>query len=289
MSEKIPKSIEELGNNNLDTLKSFGAEREDLVGDLDKSNKVGQEYLTDAFSKEGIDTNPDKKISRGGIEEISPEKRETVSNILKFDPGLVIVRPEMYHVTGKICDFLKKNGFRVDFLTEKRIQIKEYFDLYKEVIRNVPDLKVILPSRTLTYTNAKSSIIVFTEMESHFLETKVHLADLFSAKFKGREGLKAENTIRGDIVHNEALRLGFDKLEDPVVAAAVDPFAIYGEVVKGKTENLYHLKTTPELYTLMYTAQGIHCPSYAEMPRDLASILSLGQLSRLETELEKSK
>ena len=111
MSEKIPRNLEELSDNN--------------------SDKVGQEYLADAFSKENIDTNPDKKISRRGIEEVSPEKKEAVSSILKFDPGLVIVRPEMYHVTGKICDFLKKNGFRVDFLTEKKIPVKEYFDLYK--------------------------------------------------------------------------------------------------------------------------------------------------------------
>ena len=289
MSEKIPKSIEELGENNLETLQGLGVKREDLVGDLDKSDKVGQGYLADAFSKEGVDTNPDKKMSRGGIEEVPPEKREAVLNILKFDPELIIVRPEMYHITGQICDFLKKNGFRVDFLTEKRMQIKEYFDLYKEVIRNVPEAKIVLPSKALTYTNAKSSIIVFTEMESHFLETKVHLADLFYAKFKGREGSRVENTIRGDIVHGEALRLGFDKLEDPVIATAVDPFAIYGEVVKGKAGNFRHLETTPEFYTLMHTAQGIHCPNYAELPRDLASIFSLGQLSKLESELEKSK
>lgn len=289
MSEKIPRSLEELSNNNFNTLEGLGVKREDLVGDLDKSDKVGQEYLADSFSKEGIDTNPDNKMERGNILEINSDKREVVSNILKFDPGLIIVRPEMFHITGKICDFLRLNGFSVVFLTEKPIEIKEYFDLYREVIRNVPELKVILPSRTLTYTNAKSSIIVFIEKESHYLDTKVHLADLFSAKFKGREGVKAENTIRGDIVHNEALKLGFDKLDDPIIAAAVDPFAVYAEVIKGKGKNLYHLKTTPDLYSLMYTAQGIHCPTYAELPRDFASILSLSQLSNLMKELEKSK
>ena len=128
MSEKIPRSIEELSDNNLDTLKSLGAKREDLVGDLDRSNKVGQEYLTDAFSKEGIDASPDKEVGKRGLEEVTSEKREVILNILKFDPGLVIVRPEMFHITGKICDFLKENGFNVDFLTEKRIPIKRCFN-----------------------------------------------------------------------------------------------------------------------------------------------------------------
>lgn len=288
MPSKIPKNILQLSINNRNTLKSHKIRREKFAGNLNKSIAVGQEYLSKIFSKSGIDDGIDNQIPKG-IRGIAPEKREIILDILKFDPELIIVRPEMYHMTRSICDFLKKNNFEIKFLIRKKISIKEYYNLYKkEIIRNSQNFRSILPSRTLAYINAKSSIIILTKSRYNFKKCNTHFADLFSVKFKGREGEKSINTIRGDIIYNEAIRLGFNKLNNRTIVAAIDPFEIYGELIKKRTGNYYHLRTSPQNYALMYTGQGIHCSTYVELPNDLASILNLKQLIKLKFNL-KSK
>ena len=281
MTKGIPQNIIELSYNNLNVLKMYGVRREELVGNLSMSLRVGWKYLIDAFLEYGIDN--EFKTEMG----IETTTWDTINDILKFDPGLIIVRPEMFHVTENICDFLEKRNFKVIFLSEKKITAEEYFFLYsREIVHNAQNFRLALPSRTLAYTNAKSSIIVFTRA-NNFGGEHDHLADSFFEKYKGWEGNKSENTIRGDIIHKEALRLGFDTLKNSEIAIAIDPFATYSELVKEKVGDFYHLKTSFEFYMFMYTAQGVHCPNYEELPRNLATIFSLNNLVELKDTLEK--
>ncbi|MEI7424827.1 MAG: hypothetical protein WCK10_01765, partial [Candidatus Staskawiczbacteria bacterium] len=160
MNKEIPQNIKELSENNKKTLKEHNINRNDLIGDFDKSVGVGQKFLFDILSKKKIDINSHSET----MGDITNKKIVVINKILKFDPSLIIVRPEMSHMTNSICDFLERNGFRVNFSIEKKISLKEYLDLYKrEILKNKKNFKLVLPSRTLAYTNAKSCIIIFTQ------------------------------------------------------------------------------------------------------------------------------
>lgn len=283
MIGKIPQNIRKLSENNQNILKKYKVNRKKLVNNFDESIKVGQKVLSEICLKNEIDIHSffyKKKFS-----DIDNIKKGIIRDIVKFDPGLMIIRPEMLHVTNEICEFLKRHNFRIDFLIKKKISIEEYFNLYKkEIANNFQNFRFVLPSRTLAYTNGVSCIIVFTAIKKN---KDLPLADLFSSKFKGREGVKAINTIRGGIIYKEALRLNFNKINSPIIKMAIDPFAIYENLIKKTDGNFYHLKTTPQFYMLMYTAQGIHCSTYEELSCDLASVFSSNQLLKLKLKLEK--
>ncbi len=287
MIEKIPSSLEQLADNNSKILKKYNIIRDSIISSFAKTQISGDFYLKSEFKANNIDTSPDGKFQRLGLSEVQQEKREVLSDILDFDPAMIVVRPEMFHLKNEICDFLVANDFRVNFITDKQITIKEYFQLYKEVIKNVPALQSALPSRTMTYTNALSSIIIFSDPQDRFTRMDQTLADGFFNSFKGTEGKPTKNTIRGDLVFNEALRLGFNNMSNPTISQAVDPFGAYAQIIEQPGEHWYHLKTEEKLYALMYNGQGIHFPNSAELPRDIATLHSCETLLEILESLSK--
>jgi 2-phosphoglycerate kinase len=214
------------------------------------------------------------------ISYIDSEEKELMREISAFNPGMILVRPEMYHNCNAFKDFLERNGFNVLFEADVELDIERYERLYEDAI-SIPDAQATMPTRTLVYTDSPCKLMVFADERNRYQGA---LADNFFEEFKGREGIYTPNTLRGDIVYQEARRLGYHELTDPVLADALDPFGAYRRIVQSPSGP--HAGYNPEDRLLKYDAVGVHVPNYHELIHDLPIICSKDQLKEILVRLK---
>ncbi len=199
------------------------------------------------------------------------KKFELSRELINRDIGFVLIRPDMRHIDDNIISLLEKNNLNIIECTERTVDYSQYKKIYEvdlfEKLERYPRMLFTIPSRTLVYLAGNSKIVLFEKS----LSTDEHSSDLVVRKLKGVEGKPQENTIRGDIVFNECLRLQKDE-------KLVDPFGMYNRFVKFNKKDLFHYGFQEELKILRYAGQGVHIPNKEEAMRDLAALLSLEEL-----------
>lgn len=209
------------------------------------------------------------------------ESDRLMDTIAGFNPGMLLVRPDMYHHRDAFVSFLLENGFIPHYVSDVQISQPVYEQMYFDVFKR-SDARPAFPNRTLIYTDSPATLIVFSDPTQRYGDAK--LADNFFDDFKGKQGEPDGRTVRGKVVFDEAVRLGYHKLDNPVIAQAVDPLGSYREAVKSKEGPHAHL---PDEYKLLnYTGVGVHVPNFTEMMNDLPAICDVQQLEEIQSHLK---
>jgi len=270
--ERIPQNLRLLASNTDQLRLSLGVDGSKIS--YEQSMEVGARYLSenylDKFEDKSFPLNDDDK------------KRWDLSQMIteKGDLGMLLIRPEMYHLQEEVLRFLKRNRFDVVYNTDKKVSPEQYWHMYRDVFYREKAAES-LPTRTMVYTGGISRLVVFKSLEG----TDKPLPDLFCRDFKGKEGVDGEDTVRGGVVLREALRLGFNELNDSQIAKALDPIYALRNIVERSEVGKPHSHLPKDRYLLKYNAVSVHVPDSDEIVRDLAV---LNDVSCLEDIYEKT-
>jgi hypothetical protein len=255
----------------------------DLGVDISKT-EVDSEYsarISDQFMKYFLKPEYYKQYLESKLQESSVEDKEKFSvaeKIAQENVSFLVLRPEMYHMGDQVESFLSKNGYGVigNITESKKISEDIYWEMYKEAITN-PMAFESMPTRTLVYTGGPSKIIFFRDLIEERRRGS-NTADVFFERYKGVAGVPQSNTLRGDIIYNEAKRLGFNSLERRGNISVVDPFYTYRHAVNRGSGP--HTKLTKD-QILFYTGVSIHVPNHSEVAKDLNAIFSKEELENI--------
>jgi hypothetical protein len=210
-------------------------------------------------------------------------KFDLAEKLLKSGFTLIVLRPDMYHLSDVVSNFLHEQGYEIQSQFDTKISPDIYWHMYKIAIVH-PDAADTMPTRTLVYTGSVAKVLVFREgrMKQN-LDTTMCVADAFSTRYKGRQGIMTNNTLRGELVFGASVKLGLHLLGEPLIQMACDPLGAYRHKVAGncyaKTAPQAHLSKEHQL--LQYTGVGIHVPDSSELVNDICSLLTLKHLQAL--------
>lgn len=270
--ENLPNNLRSLAINS-DFLRSkFGIDGFNIG--LDEGSRIGRHYLKEEyyskFEGKSFPFTDDQKVRLELSEKVLEE-----GNL-----GMLLIRPEMYHLQDKVKGFLNNNKFTVVYETDKKVSSGQYWSMYRDVFYREKAVES-LPTRTMVYTGGVSRLIVFKSVE----EIDESLPDLFCREYKGKEGIDGDNTIRGEVVLREALRLGFDNLGDTRIAKALDPIYVLRNIVEESDVDKPHSHLPKERYLLKYNAVSVHVPDGSEIARDLAVLNDVNSLGEIHEKL----
>ncbi len=176
--------------------------------------------------------------------------------------AMLLVRPDMLHIAPRIERFIRDHYDLLN-VTDVTVTPEQYWEMYKHVITSKERVYSRL-TRAAVYMSQPARLMVFQRPETE-IDGIPATVDLF--RHKGKQGVEAPGTLRGDVIYNEAIRLGMHTLKDPQIAHISDPFGAYRKMMREKTDGP-HLGLTHPL--LFYTAVGVHTPDADEIDRDLA-------------------
>jgi hypothetical protein len=270
----IPEHLHTLAESNLRKLDLHGINRDSIKTRMD-ALVAGEFYFSEIFTPEQI-----TQVNRGITTEpdlYDQPKDSLATYITQFDPALILLRPEMVHQSDSILDFLTNNGFSPQWLDDIRVTNNQYWHLYKHAIVR-PQARKSMPTRTITYTDLPSKLILFTDPHNRFNSVEQPLADGFVNEFKGVHASYQHNTLRGDLVYREALRLGLHTLTG-IVSLATDPFRTLSHIIYDNDN--YHNYLPISYRPLIYNSVGVHVPNSAEFKRDLCILLTNDQLTEI--------
>ncbi|MEM1312117.1 MAG: hypothetical protein AAGF07_01500 [Patescibacteria group bacterium] len=199
--------------------------------------------------------------------EPNPEIKDLLSRFPNL--AMLIVRPEMYHIAWKIENFLSQQNLEIIDTLNIKISYKQYLSICRESIK-VPAAKFSMPTRTMVYTGGLSKIILCKTKNKQEV-----LSDKLVDSLKGKGGVQDSNhrTIRGGIVHNEAIKLGFHELNDPEIRSAIDPIGVLRLITEFPEYQTKLAKSVVIPYLrLVYSAVAVHIPNSQEIAKDLSSI-----------------
>ncbi|MBI4130159.1 hypothetical protein HY468_02490 [Candidatus Roizmanbacteria bacterium] len=267
----IPPELANLAADNTRTLRQLGIPTDD-------SQKAGMLFAQRRFT--GFVQTPTSEFELSEQENTDDVDR-LMRNIGDLNPGMILIRPDMYHHRQAFVDFLLEHGFCPHYIVDTTISESAYEQMYHDVFQRAA-ARPALPNRTLVYTDSPVTLIMFSDPARRYGEAK--LADKIVQHFKGEPGVPDEQTLRGKVVFQEATRLGYHRLDNPTVAQAVDPIGAYRQAVQSKQGPHLHL---PEEYQLLnYTGVGVHVPDFKEMMRDLPLICNRKQLEEIRLHLQ---
>jgi hypothetical protein len=271
-----------------------------LISDEKITNKLSTLY----FNRILIDNKlryPYNPISREQIyNNFSSIKKQSLELFLEFrnikpnqaDISMLVIRPEFVHCKDDIIKFLIDYKFEIIHQSTKKINFKQYYNLYQDVV-NKPKTVKTFPSRTLTYLSGHSVIIVFRDQINRYNPSSAidNICDGFFKDFKGTEGVKNPNTIRGGVIYNSAKQLKFDQLDNLITNLALDPFGMIRQVINNPKEtiNTFHHRAHSDNYIMVYTSAGIHLPNNDEFITDFGTIFSPAEIIKITNILKKKQ
>lgn len=266
MKIEVPTSIKDLALSNEAKMSKLGITPEEIVS-IGDAIEAGEAYLGGVLTNK---QNRQRRLNRVDTTKPLLPNQDIVMGIMEQDPGLLLIRPEMFHHTGAFVDFLVSNDFQIVFETSVHVDINMYWKLSKHVL-TLPGLEASMPTRTMTYTDQPTSVLLFIDPARRY-SNKGGLANGFSADFRGVQAIYSRNTIRGDVVYSEAKRLRFNQLKDETIALATDPMRAIRQLIH--TKDPYHDHIPMEDRTLQYNRICVHIPNGDEINRDITVLLS---------------
>lgn len=186
--------------------------------------------------------------------------------------GMLLIRPEMTHITPMFKEFIDE-FYTVCHTEDVEITTEAYWKIYRHDLYRPETLDSRL-TRAAIYIGSLCRLVVFKDENHQPMERPV--SDKVFSFLKGKQGIYQQGTLRGEVVYNEALNLGFHRIHSTSeeyyvrLSQAIDPFGAYrrlSERPKGPHAGLNH----PILF---YTAVGVHVPNAKEVQTDLPIFLS---------------
>jgi len=278
MNNQIPKSLISLAEKNHSRLVEISSIHGNLSSiDYLQDRKDKYNVIMTAFN---VGTSFLKSIISNNQEAFNYEVNPEVEKLIAKNPNvaMLVVRPEMYHLYGKIEEFLNSKGLEVVKMFDLEIDYQKYLRICRSSV-NLEQAKYAMPTRTLVYTGGKSKIIICKENE---LKNGQPLPNRIVMEMKGTGGIFSPGTIRGEVVYEEAKRLGFHELNDEYIKSAIDPFGVLKllpEFPEFQTDLSKSLPTTESRLT--YNAVAVHIPDSSEIISDLSTVLNSQQLQDL--------
>ena len=269
ITENIPPAVTRLAESNMRTLSLLGIDPKDpdIANDL---------FIQRRFT--GLVTNGQFEFDPQLLEDFV--ETQVVNEIMTHNPAMILIRPDFYHAKDQFLKFLAENGFCPHFTADIKVPETTYEIMYHKVFSR-EEAKYSLPNRTAIYTDKPTTLVVFTDPQNRF--PGKNLADAFVENFKGSGGVPDNQTIRGSVVFNEAIKLGYHQLDNPIIQQAVDPLGTYKKAVQS---NGPHSHLPKEYQVLFYTGVGVHIPDANEMKRDLSLLCDLKELEEIKLRLE---
>ena len=263
----IPQNLVDLAEKNLAHVKNIGFNLyDDCPFGLDSPETFATLGL---LSDEAIAQVFDRSI---GVDRPQEEQDPRIPRHI----GMALVRPDMYHTYPAAEKLIANNGFTLIESIATEIDSGAYWQMYSDALTGHEPRKTRL-TRAAVYIGSPCRLLVFHDQVRESDGSAA--ADRIFSEFKGTQGTPSQGTLRGEVVLNSALKLGFDTLCDPLIAAAVDPFGAYRKIVAEKHQTNHATATYPMLF---YNGVGIHVPNYSEMQTDLRAIMP-----ELATEIEQ--
>jgi hypothetical protein len=277
----LPVNLVDLATKNLQRVTSLhhmtGINIPDLEFDQEKSWEMGKEYMRVTFKGIRFKQFMESRLTEMGVptkksKELK-DKQKLATQIFNENFAVILIRPEMIHITEQIIEFLKQFGIFKFYEDSVSITPDTYWTLYSEAITK-KEANPSMPTRTMVYLHSPAKLLYLHPTLNLEMQTSgVHLSDILCNTFKGKAGQYEKGTIRGEVVHNEAVRLGFHTFDNPVIAAATDPLFAYRHLTNNdKNQGI-------ESSVLRYNAVSVHVPNSQEMVRDLSALLTLDQLT----------
>lgn len=182
--------------------------------------------------------------------------------------GMILVRPDMIHATNEFEQFISAR-YSIIHTENVTLDAKAYWNIYKHDFYR-PETMHCRLTRAAVYIGSVSRLILFRQNSR--ADDDPPLADHVYKNLKGVQGKKQHGTLRGEIVFNNAVRLGLHKLDhtaDERLKIATDPFRAYRHLAGLSDE----LKAEYEFPLLFYTGVGVHVPSAQEIQNDAVCLL----------------
>lgn len=282
---KIPETLFRLAQRNEQTVISLclqlGCEVNDLKEDWALCKKAGLLFMGNFLKESRYKMFLTSSLHEKGNPFISLQKRKLAECLLVKGCTLIIIRPDLYHSSQEIVCFLRQQSFRVVGVFDLLVNSDTYWNMYKSSIVH-PHAWDTMPTRTMAYTGSSVKIVVFQDKNLNGSSESL-FADVFSARYKGQQGVRRQGTLRGDLVFSEATRLGFHVLDDFAIQMACDPLGAYRHKIAGNcvSKTIPHGHLQREYQLLQYTGVGVHVPDGTEFVNDTCSLLSLEQIESL--------
>lgn len=176
--------------------------------------------------------------------------------------GMVLVRPDMLHMTPVFEDFIRER-FRIVASENVIMTGGAYWEIYSHDLYRLATMHSRL-TRAAMYMGSTCRLIVFTGDD----DRRTPLSNEFVTVYKGMQGSRRANTLRGDIVYHEGLRLGLHTAKVGTLQSATDPFMAYRRLAT--EEDGPH--TSADYPLLFYTGVGVHIPNGEEISTDLLAL-----------------
>lgn len=184
----------------------------------------------------------------------------TVQPSIPVSVGMLLIRPDMFHLAPRVEAFVEQH-FTLRESTTTVVTPDTYWALYADAITGRETAQSRL-TRAAVYVGSPCKLLLFEQAA----EQGMAAADRMFYHYKGKQGIEQPDTLRGDLVYHEALRMGLHTLADNHLAQAVDPFGAYRKIVRERTASACHELAHPLLF---FTGVGIHVPNRAELSRDI--------------------
>lgn len=247
----LPTNIIDLAEKNLALI-----ERTGFVPGVDDPHEL---CTPDAYRRTGIFSN----VQIDELFDFNTEAPASDAAALSPSTGMILVRPDMFHISSKFEDFIKQ---RFKIITAENVTMTQaaYWDIYRHDLYRLSTMHSRL-TRAAMYIGSTCRLIVFKDAE----DSDVNISDQVVRELKGSQGNPQPNTLRGEIVYKEALRLGLhDVCKNGRIQMATDPFAAYRKL--SQEEHGPHTRVGYPL--LFFTGVGVHVPNGAEIAGDLRAL-----------------
>ncbi|MCK9416203.1 MAG: hypothetical protein WCR68_00670 [Candidatus Dojkabacteria bacterium] len=259
-------NLEKIAQNNLKVLQKYRLtpyiDSQTIQDSIKGGDLFMQSYLTNEQFKlfqSSVDLKDDFDIKK---------EEELVNEILKNDVCLITIRPEMTHYTENIIAFLQKENLLPIQIVDHKLSEQQYWDLYHRGI-TTPNARTTMATRTIVYTSSEVTTVVFKNLKP---KQNYPVSNYLFNSLKGSAKEYSENTLRGDLIRNEAKRMGLNNMNmDKTTALAIDPFGTYRNMLKQEKD--------PSNKLFQYTAVSVHIPNRKELARDLSVLLDYNQLT----------
>lgn len=182
--------------------------------------------------------------------------------------GMILIRPDMIHASNEFEQFIA-NRYEIIHTENVALDADAYWNIYKHDFYR-PETMHCRLTRAALYIGSVSRLILFKEETND--TNDLPLADHVYQNLKGVQGKRQSGTLRGEIVYNNAIRLGLHKLDqatDKRLKIATDPFRAYRHLVGLSDE----LQTNFKFPLLFYTGVGVHVPNAQEIQNDALTLL----------------
>lgn len=309
MELALPSNIISLANKNEQRLgpilKKKGLDWSDFEGNMGLSKFIGEEYISHLFPKDRLKQYflkaanslfPYEK-SKTTAESTDPDfqKKAELAQTFK-NIGIVwfLLRPDMYHAQEEAIELMRKNNYQQLCQEDVIVGQNTYWNMYKDAILK-SNADRIMPTRTMVYMHGLCKAMFFLDIdtnrqkeyqEQNGIKDKNYFfseaQEIFSTKYRGTQGVFTPNTIRGEVVFNQAIRNGYHTLSDPTTAMALDPIYAYRNAVNDNTwTEAPHKNLSSDHKLLQYTGVGIHIPDGNEYTRDLTYLFDVSTLNSI--------